>query len=217
MFLNRLPLLTAICLCILLSGAFYWQLEPIIKGLIWPNEQTMTSTSSKNTPKPSSNKIESTKRQHNIANYQLFGDALAPVEKTPIETEELPETNLRLKLTGVLAGKNNVLASALIEGPDRKTQNYRINEDVPGGATLKHVYHDRVVLERSGRLENLIFEETRSIGIQSHTFRQEPEPVTSPSPNYNTNNNIQKFNQQQTQQIKDRLSRLRSRLQNNRP
>ena len=57
----------------------------------------------------------------------------------------------------MLAGKNNILASALIEGPNRKTRNYRVDEEVPGGAILKQVYPDRVVLERSGNLENLIF------------------------------------------------------------
>ena len=89
------------------------------------------------------------------------------------------------------------------------------NEEVPGGAMIKHVYHDRVVLDRSGSLENLIFEETRSIGIESQALRQEPQPT--PTPSYNTNNSMQNFNQQQTQQIKDRLSRLRNRLQNDRP
>lgn len=219
MLLNRLPLIIAICLSILIGGALYWQLEPIIRPYIFSdklsNNTKLTNSLTQSTmPDQSTSSI---KHEHNIASFKLFGDALAPNKKAPIETEKLPETTLRLKLTGVLAGKNDVLASALIEGPDRQTRNYRIDEDVPGGATIKHVYYDRVVLERAGRLENLIFEETRPIGIVTQAAIQEPEPIAAPTPNFNPNSNIQNFNQQQTQQIKDRLSRLRTRLQNNAP
>ncbi len=122
---------------------------------------------------------------------------------------------MRLKLTGVLAGKDNLQAGALIEGPDRQTRSYRIDEEVPGGATLKQVFPDRVVLERSGRLENLVFEETRSIGIETQTSVEEETVSYTPQPSHSAQANLENFNKQQTQQIKDRLSKLRNRLQNN--
>tara|TARA_R110002072_G_scaffold97528_3_gene214468 strand:- start:1625 stop:2281 length:657 start_codon:yes stop_codon:yes gene_type:complete len=218
MLLNRLPLFVAICLCLLISGALYWQLEPFVRYHFWPDSQNQSSLLNHNSMQNAgSNHLHNEiKQDYDIASFKLFGDVSAPAKHAPIETEKLPETSLRLRLTGVLAGKNNILASALIEGPDRKTRNYRIDEEVPGGATLKRVYHDRVVLERSGRLENLIFEETRPIGIETQARNTPPEPIARPAPGYSTNN-MQNFNQQQTQQIKDRLSRLRSRLQNNGP
>ena len=215
MLLNRLPLLVAICLCLLISGALYLQLEPYVKGYFWPDSQKSSSLINNNKLSSRNDHPDrEKKRDYNIASFKLFGDASAPTKQAPVETEKLPETQLRLKLTGVLAGKNDILASALIEGPDRQTRSYRVDEEVPGGATIKHVYHDRVVLNRSGRLENLIFEETRSIGIESQARYTPPEPkaLARPVPSYSTNS-IENFNQQQTQQIKDRLSRLRSRLQ----
>lgn len=221
MLLTRLPLITAICLCILLCGTTYWQLSPYINNLLINNGFLETKSNlqiSKEVNKNLNTKQETVERNYNIASFKLFGDALAPVATIPLKTEKLPETTLKLKLTGVLAGKDNVQASALIEGPDRQTRSYRVDEEVPGGATLKQVFADRVVLERSGRLENLIFEETRSIGIE--TQKQNEDQVVSqdmPTPIHSANNDPKNYNPQQTRQIKDRLSRLRNRLQNNGP
>ncbi|MFT6029277.1 MAG: general secretion pathway protein C [Oleiphilaceae bacterium] len=216
MLVTRLPLISAICLCALICGSIYWQLSPYIYNYL--NEQGFNSSNSLIKKHSDAATIQNTKtkqQSYNISSYKLFGDARAPVKSSPVETEKLPETTLKLRLTGVLAGKNNIQASALIEGPDRKTRSYRIDEELPGGAILKQVYPDRVVLERTGRLENLIFDDTRPIGIESQT-KKEPIAYT-PQPSHSVQSNMQNFNKQQTQQIKDRLSKLRSRLQSNGP
>ncbi len=220
MLAARLPTITAMCLCALIAGSIYWQLSPYIhnllieQGLMEPikNTQPNSKVSQEN-----KRKEEAKERNYNIPSFKLFGDAQAPVKKETVETEKLPETSLKLTLTGVLAGKDNLQASALIEGPDRQTRSYRVDEEVPGGATLKQVYPDRVVLERSGRLENLIFVETRPIGIQTQIPNIEAPVVYTPEPSHSAQSNLQDFNRQQTQQIKDRLSRLRSRLHSEGP
>jgi len=159
-------------------------------------------------------KSEISQKNYNIAKFKLFGDASTPVKKAPVVTEKLPQTTLRLTLSGVMAGKDNILASALIEGPDRQTRNYRVDEEVPGGAILREVYADRVVLERDGRFENLIFEDTRPIGIQQQAQTQTDTPIYAPvNITRQPAPDLDSFNQQQTEQIKDRLSRLRNRLQ----
>jgi general secretion pathway protein C len=214
---QRLPLITAIVLCLLISGLIYWQAHPIVIPFI-KGEPDLASSyrdelmRSENTGTPRS---ESTPKNYNIAGFKLFGDASAPAKKAPVITEELPETTLKLTLSGVMAGKDNRQASALIEGPDRQTRNYRVDEEVPGGAILKEVHPDRVVLERAGRLENLIFEDTRPIGILQQEVAEADTPqvyVPAAMPEQSAQN-LNNFNQQQTQQIKDRLSRLRNRLQ----
>ena len=220
MLAARLPLITAICLCALIGGSIYWQLSPYIENLLV--EQGLIDANAKPQQKNTINQNINHSKQakehnYNISSFKLFGDAQAPIKKEIIETEKLPETTLKLRLTGVLAGKDNVQASALIEGPDRQTRNYRVDEQVPGGATLKQVYADRVVLERSGRLENLIFEETRPIGIQTQMANVDAPVAFTPQPSHSASSNLQDFNQQQTQQIKDRLSRLRSRLRSEGP
>lgn len=217
MLAQRLPYLTAIVLSLLLSGLIYWQLHPIILPLLQNQDLSQSMKQQLLTPNDQStvsNKPEISRNTYNIAKFKLFGDASVPVKKAPVTTEKLPETTLRLTLSGVMAGKDNIQASALIEGPDRQTRSYRVDEEVPGGAILREVHPDRVVLERSGRLENLIFEETRPIGIQQQAQSLEDVPVYAPvniprqpAPD------LDSFNQQQTEQIKDRLSRLRNRLQ----
>lgn len=218
MLATRLPLITAICLCALICGAIYWQLSPYLSSYLNGIDSTLNSSQMKqNISSLNKQRNEDTLRNYNISSFKLFGDALAPVKAAVVQTEKLPETSLKLKLTGVLAGKNNLQAGALIEGPDRQTRSYRIDEALPGGATLKQVFPDRVVLERSGQLENLIFEETRPIGIETQVQDTEESATYIPESIHSGQPNLENFNKQQTQQIKDRLSRLRSRLQSNNP
>ena len=217
MLAQRLPFLTAIALCFLISGLIYWQLHPMILPMLQGqdlNESTPNMLLNQNAQKSNLVNPDSPRTNYNIAKFKLFGDATVPEKKAPLVSEKLPETTLRLTLSGVMAGKDNVQASALIEGPDRQTRNYRVDEEVPGGAILREVHPDRVVLERAGRLENLIFEDTRPIGIQQQAQNEPQIPVYAPVniPNQPAAN-LDSFNQQQTEQIKDRLSRLRNRLQ----
>lgn len=217
MLAQRLPFLSAITLCLLISGLIYWQIHPMILPLLQGQDLGQHATQhllNQNSQNAAAKKPDISRKTYNIAKFKLFGDASVPVKKAPVATEQLPETTLRLTLSGVMAGKDNIQASALIEGPDRQTRNYRVDEEVPGGAILREVHPDRVVLERSGRLENLIFEDTRPIGIQQQAQSQEDVPLYAPvniprqpAPD------LESFNQQQTEQIKDRLSRLRNRLQ----
>jgi general secretion pathway protein C len=131
---------------------------------------------------------------------------------------------LRLKLTGILsAAADDTLAGALIEGPDRETLYYRPGESLPGNATLKQVYPDRVVIDRSGRLENLYFpEEFNSPALASY---QEPAQDESATYDYNQDQSgssepeevsASQVGEARKASIKERLSKLRSRLMNNR-
>lgn len=88
----------------------------------------------------------------NLARWHLFGRApvAAPVGAAPVET--LPETRLNLVLRGVVAGEDG---GAIIGTPNGVESFYGIDAGLPGGATLREVYSDRVVLERSGRRETL--------------------------------------------------------------
>ena len=87
-----------------------------------------------------------------------------PTEPEVVDTEDLPETNLRLVLRGVMAGRSEHLTSALVEGPDSETDVYRVGEELPGEARLHQVYQRRIVIERNGELENLSFPEEDTDG-----------------------------------------------------
>lgn len=210
---NRLPLLCALLLSALIAGGTAFQLFPYFQPSQDALKQQKTST--KAMPP-----AETKQTIRDIASFNLFGSTLLTKEKPVIVPKTLPKTSLKLKLTGVLASPSPDEASALIEGPDRDTENYGINDELPGGATLKQVYPDRVVIERSGRLENLVFVESKSIGIQSYTHPDEDEdeieqnsgatPASFPAATSG------KPTAARTQGIKDRLSKLRKRMLQNR-
>ena len=216
MLLARLPLLFAILLCIALAGAFYLQLSPLFL------DDGQNPSNSLSTQKSASVSPIARKKIHNVASFQLFGNSNAVPKKVIQEVKDLPKTKLKLTLTGVLASKENEVASALIEGPNKDTISYKIEDELPGGAILKQVLADRVILERSGKLENLFFVETKSIGIESYTHIDDDESqnnviqkVKSPFPQHEPRN--APISPQRTLGIKERLGKLRKRILKNRP
>lgn len=91
-----------------------------------------------------------------VAALHLFGDTRAapqaPKIKVPIDA---PETRLNLKLHGVIASADESKAGALIAEGSGAEKHYKLNDALPGGAVLKEVHTDRVLLQRNGRFETL--------------------------------------------------------------
>lgn len=91
--------------------------------------------------------------QWDLAQWHLFG--VKPEGPETPSVDSLPETQLNLTLSGVVAAGSVTGGGAIIAAPGGVEAFYTINAQLPGGATLKEVYPDRVVLERNGRLETL--------------------------------------------------------------
>lgn len=216
MLLQRLPIIIAIALCAALSGSLYLQVAPFFL-----NSNTTSITTPVATNKPHAPlKEKQLAKTHNIASFKLFGDSQKTTTKpkpAPV-AKELPKTNLRLVLTGVMTSKIPENASALIEGPDKETLNYNIEDKLPGGAILKQVFTDHVIIDRSGRLENLSFVEKKSIGIETYTHPDDEEQTPAISTSQKRAPSIPKTasNPGRNQGIKDRLSKLRKRMLKNR-
>jgi general secretion pathway protein C len=89
-----------------------------------------------------------------IANWHLFGHAQSlAVTSAPTVA---PETKLNLVLSGVIASPRQEDAVAIIAaGASAAEKNYAIGDSLPGGAILKEVYGDRVIIEHRGRVETL--------------------------------------------------------------
>jgi len=103
-----------------------------------------------------------------IAPLHLFG--LSSQKSAPIKKAEpvaAPVTKLNLKLNGVFASTPAENSLAIISTNARDEQLYAIDENLPGGAILKEVYADRVIIERSGQLETLLLpkEDLKNRGI----------------------------------------------------
>lgn len=88
----------------------------------------------------------------NIVNAHLFGSSAVPATG---DAASAPTTNLRLLLAGTLAGSDPATGWAIIGETAQAARVYATGATVAGGARLREVYADRVILERSGRLESL--------------------------------------------------------------
>ena len=99
----------------------------------------------------SSTSTDANQLAQQISEYHLFGKS----EVIPVDPSiSAPETKLNLKLVGILStgGKEGL---ALIASGGSKENVFKVGAKVPGNATLKAVYADKVLLESSRGLETL--------------------------------------------------------------
>lgn len=113
-----------------------------------------------------------------IANWHLLGEANA-VSSAMNVVENAPQTSLALTLRGIIASRDRKTARAII-GDSSGTENfYALDAPVPGGAVLKEIHADRVILSRGGGHETLLLpkDEMEGAGGQLGTL---PLPVATP-------------------------------------
>jgi len=128
-------------------ASFTWQL---LEEDNQQQTQTRTVTPIKNRPASQSANLMAQR----IANSHLFGQASA--KKLAQRGETAPETKLNLLLSGVIAAEDAQQAVAFVAAGKRAVEKaYGIGDNLPGGAILKEIYEDRVLLEYRGRMENL--------------------------------------------------------------
>ena len=88
-----------------------------------------------------------------IVNAHLFGSAALSATG---DAASAPTTSLRLILAGTLAEADPARGWAIIGESAQAARVYATGASLPGGARLREVYADRVILERGGRLESLL-------------------------------------------------------------
>jgi general secretion pathway protein C len=97
-----------------------------------------------------------------IADHHLFGQAAQGRPEVRTSPTLAPETRLKLTLSGVIAATDpQQAARAIIAGPDGQEKSYTIDDRLPGGAVVKEIYPDRVILTRGGKYETLPLPRTR--------------------------------------------------------
>ncbi len=109
----------------------------------------------------------------NIAQWHLFGAKPRVQKSAPasVQPTRLPETKLNLVLRGVYASENPQAAGAILSEPSGKQGFYRVGARLPGGAVLKEVHADHIILERRGRLETLRLPKEKIDGAQQRARR----------------------------------------------
>lgn len=86
---------------------------------------------------------------NNIAEFHLFGTFNQNLNN-------LPQTMLQLTLQGIaLSTDPGEPSRAIISAPDGQTNVYRAGQTVPGGAIIKEIKRDLVVLDDNNQLESL--------------------------------------------------------------
>lgn len=83
-----------------------------------------------------------------ISDWHVFGQAPPP-------PSALPETTLQLSLVGIMQAGLPELSQAIIATPDGQEKVYTVGEAVPGGATIRAIHAQQVILDRAGTLEEL--------------------------------------------------------------
>lgn len=121
-------------------------------------------------PTPSSKQLNTRTKQptndyRQIADAHLFG--IFQQTATQTAKADAPDTRLNLVLKGVLATNPMEYGSAIISmGKNGEEKTYVIGEKV-SSATLKEIYADRIILERSGKLETLRMPKESTSGLKS--------------------------------------------------
>ncbi len=95
-----------------------------------------------------------TLRLATVVNAHLFGLAGAPA------AGDAPPTTAALVLAGVLADRDPSRGQAIIGDKAASAKLYAVGAAIPGGAHLRSVYSDRVLIERNGTLESLLLPHT---------------------------------------------------------
>lgn len=90
---------------------------------------------------------------------------------------QAPETRLQLSLLGLFQSDDPKQSSAIIAQKGQDAQLYHIGDEIPGNATLRDIYSDRVILSRQGRLETLRLEDFGSLsGVTEVSRPSRPAP-----------------------------------------
>ncbi len=90
----------------------------------------------------------------NLGRLHLFGQQLVSTS-APVVAKEIPKTRLKLILRGVVAGDAGGVRGAIVASPSGTQEFYALGATLPGGATLKEVHQQHIILLRNGRLETL--------------------------------------------------------------
>ncbi len=100
-------------------------------------------------------------------NTQIFGEYMP---KELVDANVKP-SGLNLSLVGILFSIKNNESNAIINVSEGNSRLFSVGDAVPGGAKIKQITPDGVILEREGELESL------SLPKNELTFEPLPKPL----------------------------------------
>jgi general secretion pathway protein C len=173
-FGGRLPGVAAAVLTLLIAGMLaqvVWALLPTPAAGAWAPMPVAAA------PDDPANRIDLGR----IASAKLFGQMQAAPGPTAAAANA-PETQLNLKLLGILSSRGNNRFSRALIGDGTNEQPYAVGDQVTRGVILKEIYADRVILSRNGRLETLRLTKDQSSAPETTTAQAgEDNPDVDPN------------------------------------
>jgi len=187
-----------------------WDLVPEAP-YVAPPELSQNNISRNNVASASSN----VNSYNKITNFHLFGiasnEAPKPVVAPQPTAQEAPDTQLRLTLKGVVASGDMMDAWAIVADRTGNEDSYGIDAPLPGGAILKEIYSDRIILLHNGRLETLRLpkNDLSSNNARSSTSnRRSTSRRTSRRATRTSTANVNRLSSQATQTLKNYRDKL---------
>ncbi|MEO8604859.1 MAG: type II secretion system protein GspC [bacterium] len=114
-----------------------------------------------------------------IPKRDIFNSAKAPVEAPPAVAQPPAVSQLKLKLWGTAVNVSGSSYSIIEDQGARKQGVYGINSPVPGGATVKAIEWDRVVLLHNGKDEVLELDKA-ALGGAGKAVPAQARPISPP-------------------------------------
>jgi general secretion pathway protein C len=108
-----------------------------------------------------------------IANAHLFGEAVAAAPDES-DLENAPKTTIPLVLSGTIASNDPSKGFAFIGESAAAAKFIKVGDSVAGQAKLHSVFTDRVILDRSGRLEALHLPRNTTLGAARPAMAARP-------------------------------------------
>ena len=140
----------ALCVVLLAYSAarVTWMVVPLqsVGSAVIPPRQLLS-------PAPTSQAADALSMSRDIVARHLFGEAQTAAANPGAAA--IPETQLKLVLRGVMASQDPHTATAIVADPSGHEDYYMVGKELPGGAILKEVHPQYIVLSRGGRLETL--------------------------------------------------------------
>lgn len=94
-----------------------------------------------------------------ISRFHLFG--IANARETGGAQQNAPVTNLKLTLHGLFTEIHGKGGAAIISSPEHLAKAYYVGSRVPGGAKIRKILRNKVVLFHNGRLELLLLKKIK--------------------------------------------------------
>ncbi|WP_125784427.1 type II secretion system protein GspC [Pseudoalteromonas rubra] len=187
--LSRLVVYLAVVYIAFLFAKLFW--------LLWPVPQTQPLPTQSQVYAQNSAAVSS----RSILGHNVFGKANEkPVVEAPKPViSDAPETQLNVRLTGIVAVSQNDAAGLAIIDSQGRQETYLVEDPIKGTrAKLAQVLPDRVILDVSGRFETLMLD-----GIEFS--RQVATPVQSRRASVAKSNRMSSRAREELKQRRDEL------------